>query len=151
MEAVGVLAAILGIHECGHFIAARSQGIHVTKFSIGFGPPLLSYQVQAHLLPALLTLFIAWSCLCEASYCGVASPMWAKASPHTSTTVAEVQFLSLLGMLEARLEVRAQEYLAAGLLQDKIFPAMSYTHSFVRAVGSLILHCHARERKWNIR
>ena len=46
MEAVGVLAAIVGIHECGHFIAARAQGIHVTKFSIGFGPPLLSYQVE---------------------------------------------------------------------------------------------------------
>lgn len=46
-EAVGVLAAIVAIHECGHFIAARAQGIHVTKFAIGFGPPLLSYQVQA--------------------------------------------------------------------------------------------------------
>ncbi|CAL5226212.1 g9051 [Coccomyxa viridis] len=44
VEAVAVLAAIVGIHECGHFIAARAQGIHVTKFSIGFGPPLLSYQ-----------------------------------------------------------------------------------------------------------
>ena len=52
MEAVGVLAAIVGIHECGHFIAARSQGIHVTKFSIGFGPPLLSYQVLVYLLPS---------------------------------------------------------------------------------------------------
>lgn len=44
-EAIGVLAAIVAIHECGHFVAARLQGIHVTKFSIGFGPPLLSYQV----------------------------------------------------------------------------------------------------------
>ena len=44
-EAIGVLAAIVAIHECGHFAAARLQGIHVTKFSIGFGPPLLSYQV----------------------------------------------------------------------------------------------------------
>ncbi|CAK0786395.1 hypothetical protein CVIRNUC_009608 [Coccomyxa viridis] len=43
-EAVGVLAAIVAIHECGHFVAAKSQGIHVTKFAIGFGPRLLSYQ-----------------------------------------------------------------------------------------------------------
>ena len=40
-----MLAAIVAIHECGHFVAARSQGIHVTKFAIGFGPRLLSYQV----------------------------------------------------------------------------------------------------------
>ena len=45
-EAVGVLAAIVAIHECGHFVAAKSQGIHVTKFAIGFGPRLLSYQVS---------------------------------------------------------------------------------------------------------
>ena len=43
--ALAVLAGIITVHECGHFVAARSQGIHVTKFAIGFGPPLLSYQV----------------------------------------------------------------------------------------------------------
>lgn len=43
--ALGVLAGIIAIHECGHFAAARLQGIHVTKFAIGFGPSLLSYQV----------------------------------------------------------------------------------------------------------
>jgi hypothetical protein len=39
-QALGVLAAIITIHECGHFLAARLQGIHVTEFSIGFGPAL---------------------------------------------------------------------------------------------------------------
>ncbi|KAK9814195.1 hypothetical protein WJX72_002001 [[Myrmecia] bisecta] len=43
-SALGVLAAIITIHECGHFLAARLQNIHVTKFAIGFGPPLLKYQ-----------------------------------------------------------------------------------------------------------
>jgi len=46
LEALGVLAAIVGIHEAGHFAAARLQGIHVTKFAIGFGPPLLKYQAR---------------------------------------------------------------------------------------------------------
>ena len=41
-----MLAAIVGIHEAGHFAAARLQGIHVTKFAIGFGPPLLKYQAR---------------------------------------------------------------------------------------------------------
>jgi hypothetical protein len=45
VEALAVLAAIVTVHECGHFLAARLQNIHVTKFSIGFGPALLSYQV----------------------------------------------------------------------------------------------------------
>eukprot|EP00891_Asterochloris_glomerata_P009814 jgi/Astpho2/9814/Aster-03783 len=42
--ALSVLAAIVAIHECGHFVAARLQNIHVTKFSIGFGPALLKWQ-----------------------------------------------------------------------------------------------------------
>ncbi|KAL3143480.1 hypothetical protein ABBQ38_002288 [Trebouxia sp. C0009 RCD-2024] len=44
LQAISVLAAIVTIHELGHFIAARSQNIHVTKFSIGFGPALFKYQ-----------------------------------------------------------------------------------------------------------
>ncbi|XFA73599.1 RIP metalloprotease RseP [Thermosynechococcaceae cyanobacterium Okahandja] len=48
MVAVAVAIAILGVlifvHELGHFLAARSQGIHVNRFSIGFGPILWKYQ-----------------------------------------------------------------------------------------------------------
>ncbi len=46
LQALGVLASIVAIHEAGHFAAARVQGVHVTKFAIGFGPALLRYQVQ---------------------------------------------------------------------------------------------------------
>ena len=45
LQALGVLAAIITIHETGHFFAARSQNIRVAAFSIGFGPQLFSYQV----------------------------------------------------------------------------------------------------------
>ena len=45
LQALGVLAAIVTVHECGHFLAARLQGIHVTKFAVGFGPALWTYQV----------------------------------------------------------------------------------------------------------
>ncbi|GMH42830.1 hypothetical protein BSKO_10749 [Bryopsis sp. KO-2023] len=43
-EAIGILAIIVAVHEAGHFLAARVQNIHVTKFAIGFGPPLIKYQ-----------------------------------------------------------------------------------------------------------
>jgi membrane-associated protease RseP (regulator of RpoE activity) len=43
--ALSILAAIVTVHECGHFLAARGQGIRVSKFSIGFGPALFTYQV----------------------------------------------------------------------------------------------------------
>ncbi len=42
--AIAVLALLIVVHELGHFIAARAQGIHVTRFSIGFGPVLWKYQ-----------------------------------------------------------------------------------------------------------
>ena len=44
------LFAILGlgflvfIHELGHFIVARRQGMRVEAFSIGFGPSLYSWE-----------------------------------------------------------------------------------------------------------
>lgn len=44
LQALGVLGLTVGIHELGHFWAAVSRGIHVTKFSIGFGPTLFKWQ-----------------------------------------------------------------------------------------------------------
>ncbi|MEL6854751.1 MAG: RIP metalloprotease RseP [Cyanobacteria bacterium J06606_4] len=41
---IGVLALLIFVHELGHFMAARLQGIHVNRFSIGFGPILWKYQ-----------------------------------------------------------------------------------------------------------
>ncbi len=44
LAAIAVLAVLILVHELGHFTAARSQGIHVNRFSIGFGPILWKYQ-----------------------------------------------------------------------------------------------------------
>jgi membrane-associated protease RseP (regulator of RpoE activity) len=44
LAAIGVLALLIFVHELGHFLAARLQGIYANKFSLGFGPVLLKYQ-----------------------------------------------------------------------------------------------------------
>lgn len=44
LQAIAVLALLIVVHELGHFMAARLQGIHVNRFSIGFGPILWKYQ-----------------------------------------------------------------------------------------------------------
>lgn len=44
LAAISVLALLIVVHELGHFSAARLQGIHVNRFSIGFGPILWKYQ-----------------------------------------------------------------------------------------------------------
>ncbi|MBH8576377.1 RIP metalloprotease RseP [Nostocaceae cyanobacterium CENA369] len=44
LAAIAVLAVLILVHELGHFVAARSQGIHVNRFSLGFGPILWKYQ-----------------------------------------------------------------------------------------------------------
>ncbi|KAH9317770.1 hypothetical protein KI387_019539 [Taxus chinensis] len=46
LEAVAVLAVIVTVHECGHFLAAYLQRIHVSKFAIGFGPTLLKFDLK---------------------------------------------------------------------------------------------------------
>ena len=66
-QALGVLAAIVAIHEAGHFTAARVQGVHVTKFAIGFGPALLRYQVN--LLKLLPTFNYLVPCLTVTVQC----------------------------------------------------------------------------------
>ena len=38
------LGLVVTVHECGHFAAARLQNIHVSKFSVGFGPCVLRYK-----------------------------------------------------------------------------------------------------------
>lgn len=44
LAAIAVLGILIVVHELGHFSAARLQGIHVNRFSIGFGPVLIKYQ-----------------------------------------------------------------------------------------------------------
>jgi membrane-associated protease RseP (regulator of RpoE activity) len=44
LAAIGVLAVLIFVHELGHFLAARLQGIYANKFSLGFGPVILKYQ-----------------------------------------------------------------------------------------------------------
>lgn len=38
------IGVLVFVHELGHFLAAKFFRIRVTKFSLGFGPPLLSFQ-----------------------------------------------------------------------------------------------------------
>ena len=44
LAAITVLVILIVVHELGHFCAARLQGIHVKRFSVGFGPVLAKYQ-----------------------------------------------------------------------------------------------------------
>jgi len=41
---IALISLIVGIHELGHFSAARYFNIHVLKFKIGFGKELYSFQ-----------------------------------------------------------------------------------------------------------
>ena len=38
---LAVLGSVIVVHEAGHFAAARVQGMRISEFSIGFGPPVL--------------------------------------------------------------------------------------------------------------
>ncbi|VAX27146.1 Intramembrane protease RasP/YluC, implicated in cell division based on FtsL cleavage, partial [hydrothermal vent metagenome] len=40
---LGGLAALIFVHELGHFLVARKCGVVVEKFSIGFGPKIFGY------------------------------------------------------------------------------------------------------------
>ena len=44
---ISVLAFVILVHEAGHFLAARSQGIKVKEFSVGVGPKLFGFTRKA--------------------------------------------------------------------------------------------------------
>jgi membrane-associated protease RseP (regulator of RpoE activity) len=44
LAAIAVLALLILVHELGHFMAARLQGIYANRFSLGFGPIIWKYQ-----------------------------------------------------------------------------------------------------------
>ena len=44
LQVILILALLIFVHELGHFLAARLQGIYANRFSIGFGPVVWRYQ-----------------------------------------------------------------------------------------------------------
>ncbi|MFO8012793.1 MAG: RIP metalloprotease RseP [Phycisphaerae bacterium] len=44
LQVVVAFALVIFVHELGHFLAAKWCGVHVRKFAIGFGPPLVKWQ-----------------------------------------------------------------------------------------------------------
>ena len=42
--AIFMLGLIIFIHELGHFLLAKKNGITVTEFSLGMGPRLASFE-----------------------------------------------------------------------------------------------------------
>jgi len=41
---LGSLLMLIGIHEAGHFLAAKAFGVYVIEFAFGFGPQLVSHK-----------------------------------------------------------------------------------------------------------
>jgi len=39
------IAILIVVHEAGHFVAAKSMGVGVEAFSVGFGPILLRKKI----------------------------------------------------------------------------------------------------------
>jgi Peptidase family M50 len=50
LGSISVLAGIVVVHEMGHYLAAKSFGMTVEEFSIGFGPKLFGFQAPAALV-----------------------------------------------------------------------------------------------------
>ena len=41
IAAILIFGILIGIHELGHFLAAKACGVKVTEFAMGMGPKLL--------------------------------------------------------------------------------------------------------------
>jgi regulator of sigma E protease len=102
------LALLMVVHEGGHYLAARRFGMRVTRFSIGFGPRLISHQpkgspttFQVALIPFLAYVQIAGMNPYEesdpddkASYANAS--LWARVVTIFGGPLANYVFASLL-------------------------------------------------------
>ena len=62
--AILAFGVLVGIHEFGHFVAAKSLGVKVNEFSIGMGPAIFKRQ-KGETLYALRCLPIGGYCAME--------------------------------------------------------------------------------------
>ena len=44
LATIAVLGVLIFVHEVGHFMAAKSVGIEVQRFSIGLGPTMVGFR-----------------------------------------------------------------------------------------------------------
>lgn len=62
--AIFIFGCIIAIHEFGHFVAAKCNGIQVNEFAIGMGPKILRFQ-KGETLYSLRLLPIGGFCSME--------------------------------------------------------------------------------------
>lgn len=61
--AIFIFGCIIAIHEFGHFVAAKCNGIQVNEFAIGMGPKILRFQKGETLYSLRLlqsVVFVPW-------------------------------------------------------------------------------------------
>ena len=44
LAAILIFGVLIGVHELGHFLAAKACGVRVNEFAIGMGPAILKKQ-----------------------------------------------------------------------------------------------------------
>ena len=71
--AIIAFGVLIGIHEFGHFIAAKTLGVKVNEFSIGMGPAIFKRQ-KGETLYALRCLPIGGYCAMAVSYTHLTLP-----------------------------------------------------------------------------
>ncbi|MBQ9030297.1 MAG: RIP metalloprotease RseP [Parasporobacterium sp.] len=60
--AIIILGILIIVHEFGHFIVARKNGIFVKEFSVGFGPRIISHTCKSGMLLSWKAIPFGGSC-----------------------------------------------------------------------------------------
>lgn len=63
-----ILGILIIVHEFGHFIVARKNGIFVKEFSIGFGPRIVSHTCKSGMLFSWKAVPFGGSCIMLGQY-----------------------------------------------------------------------------------
>ena len=81
LVAVFIFGVLIGIHELGHFLAARACGVTVLEFAMGMGPVLWTKQTKSGTKLSL-------RCLPIGGYCAMEGEDEASGDPHAFTNAA---------------------------------------------------------------
>lgn len=81
LVAIFVFGVLIGIHELGHFLAARACGVTVLEFSMGMGPALWQRETKSGTK-------LSWRALPIGGFCAMEGEDEGSDDPHAFTNAA---------------------------------------------------------------
>ena len=137
---LAVLGSVIVVHEAGHFAAARVQGMRISEFSIGFGPPVLETKQPGGAVRYVLRLLPIGGFVSFPRYLNTSRFIERGMTPPAPREGIEVTDPDDPNLLENRPPLQQAAVISAGVIANLVLAwACLFTSAVTVGVPSLTL------------